>query len=926
MNTMKLRQPARLLSPLVLALALASCGGPSETDYVASAKDLVQKRDFKAATIQLKSAIQLNPQAAEVRFLYGKVLLETGDAAAAAVELRKAAELGYDANLLAPLLASALVQVGEAKQVVEQFASKNLTQPDDIASLKTSLALAYARLGETAKAARSIDEALAAKANHIPALLARAGLAAQNKEFAVAIATLDEILKLDATRFDAWMLKAEIQQRGLGDSVAALASYRKVIELRKETMGAHEALVTLLITAKDLPGARAHVAEMKKTLAERPETRMLEAQLAYVDKDFKKARELAVPLVQLAPNNPLVLQLAGASEYQLGALPQAENLLAQAVKVAPGLPMATALLARLHVRSGQPEKALEVLQPVLSTAEPPAELLLIAGEAHLQTGNSELADQAFSRAAKVAPSSARAHTALALNQIGKGQSAEGLSALESISSKDSGTSADLALIASHLRRKDLAKAAQAADVLVRKRPDSAAAHNLRGRVLALRGDAAGARDSFERAMALDGKYFPALVSLAALDIAEKKPEAGRKRFEAAIAADPRNHQAKLGLAALLRQTGAPPSEVQPLLEAAVKASPGDLQSRMQLIEFHWSGGNLKAALAASQEADTAIPNRRELLMLMGRVQLASKDYQQALTSFNRVITLQPASVPAALGIAEAMVGQKDLAAAERQLQRLLQDNPQLLAARRMLAGVYLTRDRKADAIALARDLQKLSPGLASGHALEAEVETQQRNWAAAQAAYRLALQKQPSTELASRLHATLLMGGRAEEAQKFANGWMAEHAKDAAFRFYLGDAALGKKDWAEAERSYREVLRLQPENPMAMNNVAWLMIKQGKSGALPLAEKAVALAPGRAHLLDTLALALAANNQVPQALELHRRTMKLAPQDPQLKLTLARLFIQTGSKAEARAELEDLARLGAAFADQADVTELLKQV
>jgi hypothetical protein len=90
--------------------------------------------------IQLKSAIQLNPKGAEARFLHGKVLLETGDSAAAAVELRKAAELGYDENQLIPPLASAMVQQGEAKQVVEQFASKNLTglkkgQPEDFIGL-----------------------------------------------------------------------------------------------------------------------------------------------------------------------------------------------------------------------------------------------------------------------------------------------------------------------------------------------------------------------------------------------------------------------------------------------------------------------------------------------------------------------------------------------------------------------------------------------------------------------------------------------------------------------------------------------------------------------------------------------------------------------------------------------------------------------
>jgi Flp pilus assembly protein TadD len=103
-------------------------------------------------------------------------------------------------------------------------------------------------------------------------------------------------------------------------------------------------------------------------------------------------------------------------------------------------------------------------------------------------------------------------------------------------------------------------------------------------------------------------------------------------------------------------------------------------------------------------------------------------------------------------------------------------------------------------------------------------------------------------------------------------------------------------------------------------------VSSGEVPSGPLAEKAVSLAPGRAQLLDTLAMALAANNQLPQALELHRRTLKLAPQDPQLKMTLARLFIQAGSKAEARAELEDLAKLGANFPEQAEVAELLKQV
>lgn len=121
-------------------------------------------------------------------------------------------------------------------------------------------------LGDSAQASKAIDEALAAQANYIPALLARAGLAAKNKEFAVSIATLDEITKLDASRRP-WVLKGEVQLRGLGETTAALDSFRKAIEIRKDLMGAHEAIVSLLIASKDLAGARQHVAEMKKSLA-----------------------------------------------------------------------------------------------------------------------------------------------------------------------------------------------------------------------------------------------------------------------------------------------------------------------------------------------------------------------------------------------------------------------------------------------------------------------------------------------------------------------------------------------------------------------------------------------------------------------------------------------------------------------------------
>ena len=78
--------------------------------------------------------------------------------------------------------------------------------------------------------------------------------------------------------------------------------------------------------------------------------------------------------------------------------------------------------------------------------------------------------------------------------------------------------------------------------------------------------------------------------------------------------------------------------------------------------------------------------------------------------------------------------------------------------------------------------------------------------------------------------------------------------------------------------------------------------------------------------MDTLALALAADKQWPKAIEVQKAAIAGNPKDASLKLTLARLLLQSGDKRGARAALEDLAKLGADLRDQAEVAALLQSL
>ena len=208
---------------------------------------------------------------------------------------------------------------------------------------------------------------------------------------------------------------------------------------------------------------------------------------------------------------------------------------------------------------------------------------------------------------------------------------------------------------------------------------------------------------------------------------------------------------------------------------------------------------------------------------------------------------------------------------------------------------------------------------------EGEIEASQKNWDAALAAFRKALTKNEASTAASKLHLTLTAAQRGPEAAKFADTWVKDHPGDTQFLFYLGDVAIAANDLALAEARYLEVVKRQPEHALALNNVAWLQMRQKKPGALAYAERAVKAAPGRPPLMDTLAMVLASEKQYPRALELQKQVVAQMPEVPGFRLNLAKIYLESGDKKSARGELEQLGKLGKDFAGQDEVSRLLKQ-
>ena len=885
---------------------------------------MLAAKDLPGAIIQFKSALQKSPNSAEARLMLGTALLESGDPASALVELNKARELKADDQRVLPPIARAMIMLGDESKVIVQFGETKLAEAASAADLSTSVAMAHMMKGEVDKAQAAIDRATQSVPGHVPATVLQARIKAAAGDFDGALAQLDQALAKDGGNEGAGNLKGQLLWQVKKDPTGAIATFKGVLAANPKSVVAHTSIMSIWMEQQKAEEAKAQFEALKKAAPLHPETLFFEAQFAFTNQDFKGSRVITDRLLKAMPDNVRVLELAGAAEYRMQQYPQAEAFLARALKSSPGLLLSRQLLAQTYLRTNQPSKAVEVLLPIVEGKSPDGTSLALAGEAWAQVGDTQKADAAFAQAAKVAPKDTRIQTSAAMAQLARGNSGAAITQLEAIAAEDKGSRADVALISARLRQNDLAGALKAIDGLQAKTPDRPIAYNLRGRVLLLKRDIPGATKAFEAALSKDATYFPAVASLAALDLNAGKPEDARKRFESHAKANPKSHEALLALSEWGVRTGAPAEQVLKYLRDGVKANAGAAAPHLALVNYLISSGDAKSALTAAREANGALANNAEVMEALGRAQLAADAAPQAVTTFKQLTTLQASNPMHQIRLAEALAATKDTAGARLALRKALEIKPDFLVAKRALVSLALMDKRPQEALDLAREMQKQAPKDATGFALEGDIEVARKNFEAANVAYKAAFAISKTTDVAVRLHSGLRQAGKVADADRLAADWLKTQPRDAAFRFYLGDTAMAQDKTAEAEGHYRSVLETQPRNALAMNNVAWLLVKQGKPGGVAMAQQANELMPGRAPLMDTLATALAAENKLPLAIETQKAAIARNPADPSLKLNLAKLLIKSGEKAYARAELEDLAKLGDKFRGQAEVAVLLK--
>lgn len=905
-------------------LGLAACSEQSAEDVNATARKSLQAGDAHAAVIALKAHLAEHPDAAQTRFLLGTALAASGNANAAEVELRKALALKFAEHEVVPALARVLLAQGHQKKLIEEFGRTTLSDKAASAELMSALGVAHARLGDRAAAAALYRDALLISPQLVSAQLGLARLQATSGNGGEALRLLDVVLAAHPADPEAWQIKGDVLRHSAGEPAQALAAYRKALEVSPKFLPAHLAIMEQLLAASDLDAAKEQFKRLITLAPNLPQARLFEAQLAYADRDFARARSLLQQLLAIYPEHYNALVLQGAVSLAMNANRSAETTLTKALRLNPGFPLARLLLAQTQLRTGQHAEALATLAPMLTAKSDDTTVLTLAGQAHLQAGNFAKADDYYQRASQLAPGDANVRTAAASARLAKGDTKEAMAELYAVAAAEQTDTADLMIISAQRRRGDLAAALKAADGLVAKQPKRAMPLELSGRLHLAMNDRAAARKRFEQAVALEPQYFPAVMGLALLDSAESKRASARARLQALLQANPKRTDALMALIELDIVEKVPKESVAKSLAALIAIDPLHVPARLKLVELHLAAQAPKLAIAAAQDALAASPENPDYFMILGRAQLAAGDVQQAVNTYSKLASLLPKQVTPLLALSDAQVAQGNPAAAAATLRRALDVAPANAEVHRRLIAIDLASKQPDKAVAFARKLQRQDPKKVGGYLFEAEIEASRGNWSAAAAVLKAAVSNAPeqARPAAVKLVVAYVAAGKPAEAKAVTTNWLGSHPKDSAFLIESGELLMLRKSYPEAEAQYSAAAALAPDTAIVQNNLAWVMLKQQKPQALAHAERAVALAPRNAVMLDTYALALAADGQLDKAIETSSQALSLMPQSHVFRLNLARSLVQAKRFDQARAELTKLEALGPKFQSNPELKAL----
>ncbi len=443
-----------------------------------------------------------------------------------------------------------------------------------------------------------------------------------------------------------------------------------------------------------------------------------------------------------------------------------------------------------------------------------------------------------------------------------------------------------------------------------------------GQIYLVQKDPAKVNEQLTELFAINDNDVEAFMLRARLRLQESKPDQAVEDLNMVLKKFPSHRDALYAIAQAKLSIGQV-DQARAFMADVERFHPNFLRVGLLKIQAEIVEGKTEASLKAANEllekvriatpnAETGVVALHELqikgLTAKGLANLELKKFPEAQADLENALRFAPDSSAALVNLAKLHTAKNELPKATELYEQALKVDAQSYDAMAGLVNIMIRTGETAKAHSKIASLIERNAGradmLASLHYLKSDVFSAEKNVAQQEAELLQAISLDENFLPAYASLASIFVARNEIEQAVSQFKTIATKKPSAPVYTLLGILEDSRSTTAAAEECYRRAMSLDPETPIAANNLAWLIAEnQGNlDEALQLANVSVAKGPNVAGYYDTLGwvyykkgLYSPAAKQIRKAIELEEANGKVA--DPAYRQRLGVVMAASGEKA-----------------------------
>jgi len=926
-----LSKPVASLLLIFTLGVLASCGpGASDVELVESAKGYMADNQIRATAIELKNALQINPNNAEARYLLAKVNLQAGDMPAAETGFQRALELGWDEEASTLGLLRAKIAQRKYQEVLTQKAgTAGWSDPGRANYLALS---ALASVGESDLTGAKSKYLSAQKIDPAAYDVLKIAIFLQVTEGRVkeAEVTLNKALELFPNNFEFMLMKANFASLNNKDD-EAIVIYERIIDsapkdyMTVDTKKANLGVLKLAAQKGDFERVEKSRKAFEAANIDEPEVNYYLALAAFLQQQYDQAEEYLQKILKISSSHGPTLLLSGTVSFEKKDYEKAAYYLSKYVFYDPENTKARKLLGRAYLSLGQNEDARREFKFSLDENKDDPELIALIGLSEISVGQMQAGISELEKALQMAGDNDPLKLQLAKAYIADGETDKAIKLLDEIllTHEDKLQIKKIKVLA-YLRGNNSALAMFTAQQMLTESPEDPDVLFLLGTVQLVENDIDSAHGYFERALKVNPEHIGSQMNLARIEEKRGEFDSAKKHYLSVLDKQPDNAVVMNSLARISIQQNDIEGQVE-WLERVRQTDSKELYARIALLDIYLKKENFAESEKLISELEQAHADNPAFWTAKGRLLIAQKRHSQAEAVITGYIRARPDSDVGYYLQAKNQRALGDKKAALASSRKAYSLKPDALRNVVLLAETELSAGNHDRVIQLAAEIIKAAPDSAIGYVLKGDSLLATADQEQALASFNKAWARTQNRDIALRRFEVMRKLSGMEAAAPILLDWLEKEPGDEGVMLELATAYYIDKQNDKAAAYYEKVLASLPDNITALNNLAWIYGLENNPRALTLAEEAYTLQPELASVQDTYGWILLKNNKLSEAVSILKQAAGNLPEVPEVQYHYAKALYLSGDKAAARKILKPLVVSGKVFDGRADAENMLLQ-